>query len=351
MALDFATIPQRAYPGTLNKQAAQTSQTLLGCENNLPPTAVVARVPWASFGDTNANIQTQVNLMTTGSGGSNPQMLDKILSVRIDNLGMPVPCYVQFPDSGFTLVCPANSIIWQPVKTGGFVANIIAKGFTQGDLDTVPPPVSTVTFYNIEVPPSISAEINQSASLWLQSADVQRGGSDLKNNNFGIPALGDQTVQAEFTLSGFAPVPLFGGSTDPEKAFIYITSIQVNALSLPFDGAVTEFVIESTGAAGILFAFIFINPSLVTFPNSLDFDYLDAFTFASDIQVGAGATVGTMSGSGTTTQAVGNNSYIGLMSLGSMNLRLDGTQSWQVAGLGGTGGVGTVYLQYTTNPI
>jgi len=264
MARSFATVTGVPFAGNLVDLPAQARNTGFGKQKaELPPTIITVPIGWASYGanENNPNIAVQV---TGLQGGGARQLLDKILSVRIDNLGNDVPVYVYFSDTGYTVACPPNTIVWDSVQTGKFNALIIGEGFSNT------PGATSVYFCNFAQQPFVNNEIIQVQDLWLASAEITRGNS-IFQQNFGIPALGDQFVQAFVD-------PTINDSTAPVfslgAGFVYITELVITVAemslvnSTPGQFAIGNAIFESTGASGEFSQAFFgmqgaINPPLV----------------------------------------------------------------------------------------
>lgn len=212
---------------------------------------VSAAINWFSYGASSLNPNIAVSVQSINAGAGPRQLLDRIKSVRIDNLGNNVPVYVTFPDTNYTVVAPPNSVVWEPVRTGQFNAIIIGEGFTSSV--SLPLQNTTVFFCNFFVPPFIDQEINQAISLWLASANITHGNSILQQN-YNAPAVGDQffigSILATAVSGTTSTIFNFGAG------FIYITNIDVIAIEVtaavfPASG---QLIFESTGISGI-FAF------------------------------------------------------------------------------------------------
>lgn len=261
MSRNFFGIGQQSYIGQLYALPVQTLNTKFGQQSPYPPTTVAAQLTWLSYGagTVKPNVNTLLSMPNTG----NRQLLDKILSCRIDNLNNPVPVYVFFPDTGYTVAAPPNSIVWEPVQTAQFDAWVVAEGFTDGSLIGADgKPVATAVYLcNFVVPPFLDTEFEQVASLWKASASISRGGTIL-NQNFGTPALGDQFVQVNTVLQNNGQLrPVFPVLS---QGFYYITSLVVllAAQTSSASGGNSSVIFESQGSAGVFLSMP------ITLPNS-----------------------------------------------------------------------------------
>jgi hypothetical protein len=139
--------------------------------------------------------------------------------------------------------------------------------------------------------------------MGLASASISRG-TGIQNTNYGINALGDQTINFFDTLgasaTGVLHDNLFG---TPTTGFIYLTNINVN---VEVKGAVGSVIwqLKSTGAAGTLYNF----NSPVTSPQ-----------------------------------------YQNILNMSGMNIKLDAAQKWQLFVSTNTYGANSVVLNHTFN--
>lgn len=310
-ARDFSNITVNAYQGNPGPSPVQTFLNKFGSQPPFPPTTVPLTFVWALYGAGTAtpNIQALVNVNT--AGGPRPP-LDKILSVRIDNLGNGVPVYAFFPDTGYTVVCPPNATAWENVETGQFSVNIIGEGFTDASALVG---VTNVYLCNFKATPFTSYEFEQVASLFRASASISRGGTIL-NQNFGVPALGDQFIQPQVTVQNDGAVtqvfPVIQG-------FIYITSLVVTVNLSTSEAANGDalVVFESTGSAG----------------EFMDFDVFMPLAQAGQVQP-------VLNGE--------------IFSSGAVQWKIDGSQLWRIraeaGGIGGISGVMRWNFTFTDNP-
>lgn len=300
----FVGIPTFAYFGNLYDLPVKTSNALFGQQPRLPPTTVATQFVWTNYGAGTAqsNVAATVQMQTTGPR----QLLDKILSVRIDNLGNGVPVYVYFPDTNYTVVAPPNTVVWEKVETAQFSALVIGEGFTDNTVGS-----TAVYFCNFEVQPFIDYEFPQTTQLWLASSTITRGTS-IYNQNFGVPALGDQTTSYLNALTSAVGVfenNLWG--TPLSSGFIYLTHINVYVISGPQTISELFWVLESAGTAGILYNFQGWCP------------------------------------------AAGIATPYNLLSMSAMNVKIDATQTWRLrSSIIPTGGstLVTHVFNWTTNP-
>jgi hypothetical protein len=302
----FSGITPSNYSKRLTAQPAKVLNNKFGAQAPLPPTMLPLTFDWAgeyNASSANPNIGVGVYIPTSGPR----QLLDKILSCRIDNTGNAVPVYVVFPDTGYTVVAPPNTVVWEPVETGGFSCIVYALGFT----NVVG--MTGVYLCNFFAPPVVDYEFAQSAPLWLASSTITRGNS-IFNQNYGVPALGDQTTSATGTLgngtTGVYANNLFG--TPRASGFIYLTHMVAKYLGSASANGNQEIQInlESTGVAGTLYTFNAFSP-------------IGGFQGAQDIAT-----------------------------LSAMNVKLDATQLWRLRVISNaTNGSTWLFLfNFTTNP-
>lgn len=235
--------------GSINALPTHVTLTKFGNQQPFPPTTIAAIFDWAAnygAGTSKPNVAVPVNITTSAPR----QLLDTILSCRIDNLGNPVPVYVFFPDTGFTIVAPPNSVVRENVETGNLNAIVIGEGFTTNQVG-----VTSVYFYNYRNTSFLDIELDQSLALWKASATITRGNT-IYNQNFGSPALGDQAFQANYSViaPGVVQNNLFG--TPLSAGFIYLVMLDVAAQGIGGvsggQGTLSLFL-ESTGISGVLY--------------------------------------------------------------------------------------------------
>lgn len=312
--LSFAGLEPEPYIGTLYTQAAFNDANKFGAQPPLPPSTVVTQFLWGNYGvgTDNPNVIVSIIIPNKGPNG----LLDKIRSVRIDNLGNPVPVYVYFPDTNFTIAAPPNTVIWEDVATNQFTAFVIGEGFTDNQIGN-----TAVYFCNFKQNPFINYAFPQSTPLWKASATITRGAT-IYNQNFGIPALGDQTAQYQVSQGanpGVLASNLFGSPYS--SGFIYLTHIDVTVIAGLASGAVStdigvSWLIESTGIAGTLYS---LNWS--SFAN-----------VANDLRIFPPATI---------------------LRLSAMNIKLDATQLWRIRSIVSTNVVElqiSHIVNFTINP-
>jgi hypothetical protein len=129
MSFSFAGFTTQNYIGTVYRQPIQVA--------GKGGFAVKLSYNFLSYGAGAANsaIVVQSNLVG-GAGGSYGQLLDRIRSIYIDNTGNPLPLYVKFPDTDFTVSAQPYSIGWYPVFTNGFEVLTGVFGFTNTNNQT-----------------------------------------------------------------------------------------------------------------------------------------------------------------------------------------------------------------------
>jgi len=201
-------------------------------------------INWANF-PTNPNIGVLVDL----SDASIIKSLTAIRSVYIDNMGSSAAIYIQFPDTGYTIVAQANSTVWVPVYTNQYKFTVFALG-----IDPTSIPLTKVLVTNIPAPPANDIELATAIELWKASPVLARTGA--LNPALGNPALGDQFAAQTISLQVNGQVlPLFGGPY-PVGNFIYVTSAYFTVIGYQSSGGAASqnrLFFESTGTAGIIF--------------------------------------------------------------------------------------------------
>lgn len=274
--------PTQAYIGVVNRMPIRQSSGYVPRAGEIPPSVVPVFIEWNVYWQVAGNpssVAVEVNLQAQSVQAS---ILDRIASVKIDNTGSAVPIYVWFKDTNDVVTCPPNTVIIVPVLTNNLTATILAIGLTAGNI-----PQTRIFFSNVILPPNVDPEIDQAVARWLASPTITRGNTIL-NQNYGVPALGDQAFSTNMSLaSGNGAFVRLWGTPRP-SGFLYLTGIQINILQVKglVDVQSGAIFLESIGVAGVLYVMSF-------FYNN----FVDTFE---------------------------------LMSRSGMNLKLDATQTWQL---------------------
>lgn len=185
-----------AYPSTPYRQTPVGSAVSLFNPPSMRPTNTILSFDWAVYFalylNLDPNIAVDVDLNSGGS--SQGPVIDKIVSVKIDNSNSFVPILIYFPDSKDLVTCPPQTVVTLPCNTNGSNCKVIAQGLSLGNL-----PQTTVTFYNYFIPPSIDPVVQIVYPQWLGSPTIQR--DNLLTPGYGPPALGDQSKQYDLALT------------------------------------------------------------------------------------------------------------------------------------------------------
>lgn len=255
---------------------------LLAKKSSYPPTVVPITIDWntiAAMAPGTPNVGVSFNLLTSAV---KPQ-IDIIQSVYIDNTASPIPIYIHFPSTGMTISVAPATADWFPAVTEDLVVQVFAEGLVAGQI-----PTTQIMFTNVLVNPYSDPELNFAISQGLASPSVTRG-TGILNTNFGVPALGDQTINFAdkfgVATGGVGTVlhdHLWG--TPFPSGFIYLTHIDVS--SIGNSAHLFEWTIDSVTAGGTV---------LYTFKNQED-----PFGFETDVR------------------------------LSSMNIKLSATLNWQM---------------------
>lgn len=97
----------------------------------LPPCVVPIFIDWEKYQASSVRpVTIDVDISTISQGPK----IDAIRSIYIDNTFSNTPIYVIFNDTGFVVVCPANSTYLGPVWTNMLKCKIFAIGFQDGVL-------------------------------------------------------------------------------------------------------------------------------------------------------------------------------------------------------------------------
>jgi hypothetical protein len=217
--------------------------------------SVPLSIVWANYTTFFSNVAVRVDL--SPSSVSTP--LGQIRSVYIDNMGSANPVYVQFPDTGYTVVAKENSAGWFPVYTNQFKFSIIALGINTSNI-----PIASVLVTNIAIEASIDVEIDSTVAQFLSSPSNARIGTFQPGNS--APALGDQflTISLNPAINNTFTSNLFG-TPYASGEFVYITSVYFTA-QMEVPGTNVALFFESTGLAGIFWQGSIGSPVGVSIP-------------------------------------------------------------------------------------
>jgi hypothetical protein len=271
---------------------------LLAKKSSYPPTVVPITIDWApvfALSGNSPNVGQTFNLLTSAV---KPQ-IDIIQSVYIDNTNSPIPIYVHFPSTGMTISVAPATADWFPAVTEDLQVQVFALGLVVGQI-----PVTQIMFTNVLINPYSDPELNFAIQQGLASAAITRG-NNIFNTNFGIPALGDQTINYEDKITdttgpaGFVIHDhLWNTAT---TGFIYLTHVDISSIGNGAE-AVTWTIDDVTAGGSVLY----------TFTNRDD--PFDVFTHVR---------------------------------LSAMNVKLDATKNWQMR-LGANGLTGTNFVVINT---
>jgi hypothetical protein len=218
---------------------------LLAKKSSYPPTAIPIvidwNVPWNLSGNL-PNVGLTFNLLT----GAVKAQIDIIQSVYIDNTASPIPVYVHFPSTGMTISVAPATADWFPAVTEDLLVQVFAEGLVVGQI-----PTTQIMFTNVLIAPYSDPELNFSIAQGLASPAITRG-NNIFNTNFGIAALGDQTVsydQVFANSSGAAGHVLVDHlwNTPYASGFLYLTHIDVSSIGV---GSQFTWSIDSITAGG-----------------------------------------------------------------------------------------------------
>jgi hypothetical protein len=130
---------------------------------------------------------------------------------------------------------------------------VFINSLTQGQI-----PTTQIFFTNVLINPFSDPEQNFAVSQGLVSAAVSRG-NNIFNTNFGIPALGDQTINFcdHFAQNTGGPGTIIHDHlfNTPTTGFVYLTHADINALGN--SGHTFSWTIDSVNSGGtVLYTFI-----------------------------------------------------------------------------------------------
>jgi hypothetical protein len=246
----------RLFNGVLLKSAlfSPTAQpiTLFG-KSNLPPLQVSAFIDWKLYNNNGAIKTVGIPLdlgsggtfqaANTGGTGANTAVIDRVVSVYIDNSGSNVPVYVVFPDTGHTIICGPQSTETDLALTNGLKVIIYGLGFTGG-----PQPTTQIFFSNTILQANSSPEVSFVAPQYFAS-DTAPGITN--QTPYRALAVGDrqtsiaynpivQTTAPTFTgsnnvISNSMPTTNFNFGSTSLGTYVYITAVYIVMSSAWFD--------------------------------------------------------------------------------------------------------------------
>ncbi len=183
-------------------------------------------------------------------GGQNQGgLLDKIVSVKIDNTNSTISVSVFFPDTGDIITCPPETVITLPAMTNALNGYIIAQGLSEGFT-----PRTKIFLTNFLIPASVDPQLQINFPQWIGSPTIQR--ANALTPGYGPPALGDQMTIGSMSLVTGVPFSLFGGAK--ASGFYYITALHAQVSSVSSAAVSTNGLVyfQSTGG-DLLFAVTF----------------------------------------------------------------------------------------------
>lgn len=140
------------------------------------PAVVPLTIDWSLYQAASNNpVAIEVDL----TANKNPvNSLDTIRSIYIDNSFSFTPIYVIFPDTGFTVICPANSIVMSPVFNNLNQKIIVyANAFIDGQI-----PVTDIQLSNVPQngyvigTGTFTPPVSAPSVVFLEGADLVGGG-------------------------------------------------------------------------------------------------------------------------------------------------------------------------------
>lgn len=263
MARNFLSLPLGAYKGGV------VSKTFNTGNGRVKGTMVALDLLWPLYQVNNialgaANPNFVVNFNGTGLGTSAVPNGWFIQSVYIDNEDVDFPVYIYFTDTQFTVSCPANSAGWYQVFTNGRQALIAGIGISDSAISAAQR--TRVFFTDAVMTPALDQELPSALALWVGSNVISRPGTP-PQPGYGIPALGDQYLNANIALlPGTAQVNLPPLGPFP-GLFIYLTQIQVfqwNLLNAATGIAIARAKLGNTVEGDIFNAYFNGGPSVST---------------------------------------------------------------------------------------
>lgn len=214
MARNLLNFPFQPYQGSYSAKPFRSSRGT--------GQVVTVDIPWFTY----LSIQPGNFAVTCNMQASGPNALPSpwlMQSVYIDNEGVDFPVYVYFPDTQHTVSCPPNAAGWYEVFTSGLIAIVAGMGITNNSLQTQER--TRLFFTDVPMVPFLDQEQQSAVALELASPNFPR--FSFNSVGYGTPALGDQSISAEFNCIG---VGTSTGALSPAGAglFYYLTGIYAN---------------------------------------------------------------------------------------------------------------------------
>jgi len=202
MARNFLQYPFAAFQGNFSSKAFNDTQ---GTQH----LSVLAAVGWSNYsiggaplGLANPNFSVLVNL--NAAGPNTVSQTWQVISVYIDNEAVNFPVYLYFPDTQFSLSCPANSSGWFRVFTLGRQAYVTGLGISNQDIANNA--VTNVFFTDAFSVPYLDQENPTAVDMRLASPSFSLPGS-----NGGVQQI-DVIIPGSTLASGALSITGGGGS-------------------------------------------------------------------------------------------------------------------------------------------
>src|SRR6266700_177148 len=203
--------------------------------------SVPLAISWSDYGAaSNPSLGVLIDLTPQNTA----KALGQIRSVYMDNMVSQNPIYIIFPNTSTVVVIKPFSAGWFPVYTNQLQMTVYGLGFSPVGII----PLTKILVTNLPIPASTDIELDQAQQLWLASATISRGNT-IYNQNLGVPALGDQFVQAVLDISTNGIVNLFG--TPLSSGFIYVTDFNLFVGAQVVAASQCRLFFESTGISGV----------------------------------------------------------------------------------------------------
>jgi len=254
MARNFLNQPFAPYKG------AYSAQPFNNARGNKKGELVVIDLLWALYLNAAGNFVVTTNLNVAG-----PNTVPgtwTIQSVYIDNEGVDFPCYIYFPDTQFTVSCPANSAGWYEVYTNSRAALIAGIGITLNALAQAQR--TRLFFTDVPMVPSLDQEIQSALALNLASPNLPR--FNINGANYNAPALGDQPILSTLNCTGIGSNVIALAAVGP-GVFYYITGLFATVLlvgSTPNGSSVVQ--LRPHNLATTIWGWEWISPGLANGP-------------------------------------------------------------------------------------
>lgn len=225
MARNFLAAPFAPYQGTYTSKAFNS-------DNGQKGLMVTLDILWATYqangqtlGPANPIFAVSFNLNTAGPNTVAAQWY--VQSVYVDNEGVDFPVFVYFLDTQFTISCPANAAGWYQVFTNGRQGLITGEGIDAAAISTGQR--TRIFFTDVLMVPYLDQEYPNAIALWKSSPQNEF----MLNAAYDTPALGDLVNSVELNIAAAGQVLSF---TPSIYTYLILTSLYWSISSYSYSG-------------------------------------------------------------------------------------------------------------------